>query len=414
MKILMLNTYDIRGGAARASWRLFNGLINHHADVTLLVQEKKSQHERVKVLNQPPIQQLNFLRPYIDFAIPVLQTRQRVLFSSSLLPDNLLAEILSINPDVVHLNWIAGGFIRIESLGKITKPVVWTLQDMWGFTGGCHYTGECERFTESCGKCPMLHSENPDDLSHKVFLRKKKAIPGIRNLVLTAPSRWMADQIRKSALFGSREVVVIPNGLDTAYFKPRDKMAARRQLPVSQTSKLIAFGAIRATETPSKGFSLLAEALKRVNRNDIQLVVFGSSGPGNTDISGLDVKFLGNINDDSTVINLNSAADIVAVPSVQEVFGQTATEAMACGSPVLAFDATGLRDIVVHEQTGYLAEPFKVESLAQGIKFLLENDERRTSMGFAARNRAEQVFNIPVVASSFLDVYRKICRNENQ
>ena len=137
MKVLMLNTYDLRGGAARATWRLFRGLKGLATDVSMLVQEKRSDDPDIHEIKYPGSGFLNPLRPYVDFAIPLIQTRKRILFSTALIPDNLHKSIRPFYPDILHFNWITGGFVRIETIGRLKQPVVWTLHDMWPFTGGC-------------------------------------------------------------------------------------------------------------------------------------------------------------------------------------------------------------------------------------------------------------------------------------
>jgi glycosyltransferase involved in cell wall biosynthesis len=408
MKVLMLNTYDQRGGAARAAWRHFQGLKASGVDIRLLVQEKQSDDPAVEVLVSPCSRLLNPLRPYIDFAIPLVQTRKRILFSTSLLADNLIDKVRDFNPDVVHLNWITGGFIRIETLAKIPCPVIWTLHDMWAVTGGCHNTTTCNRFMTGCGKCPLLHSGKINDLSRKTFDRKRETYQQMKHLTLTAPSHWLAGLTGESPLLNGRPVRVIPNGLDTEIFLPVDKVVARKKTGLNPEKAIVVFGAIRATETPLKGFSTLINALRLVNFPDLQLVVFGSEGPSGTDITGLDVQFRGVVNSDEALVDLYSAADIVAVPSSQEVFGQAVTEAMACGTPVVAFRCTGLMDLVVHKETGYLAEPGDAESLADGISWLLHDRERRENLGRNARRRAVDYFDIKQVANQFIDLYSEV------
>ena len=407
MKILLINTYDLRGGAARATWRLFEGLKGTGNRTTLLVQEKRSDDPDVVLAASPGSRFLNPFRPYLDFAIPLIRTRRRVLFSTAMIPDHLLREIDRLNPDVVHLNWITGGFIRIESLAKISKPLIWTLQDMWAFTGGCHYTNDCARFLQECGRCPVLHSSGENDLSRKVFLRKQQSYRAIKNITITAPSRWLAQMVSESSLMGDRRVVVVPNGLNTTDFHASDRSEARKRLNYPTGKRIVLFGAIRATETPLKGFSYLVAALKILNRTDLQLVVFGSSSAGKTDISGLDVRFVGQVTSQEMLIDLNTASDVVAVPSLQEVFGQVATEAMACSTPVVAFAATGLLDIVIHRETGYLAEPFNAEDLAKGIEWVLLDEPRRLQMGAAARARTVANFDASVVAGAMINLYQE-------
>lgn len=202
-------------------------------------------------------------------------------------------------------------------------------------------------------------------------------------------------------------MVPVPNGLDTSLFITSGMESARKRLALETRKKIILFGAIRGTVTPYKGFGLLVQALRFLKMNDIQLIVYGSSSAGPTDISGLDVRFFGHVSDHQVLIDLYSAADVVAVPSTQEVFGQAATEAMACSTPVVAFACTGLLDIVIHKETGYLAEPYNVEELANGIRWVLADDDRRRLLGNTARERAVTNFDSAVVVEKMTRLYQE-------
>lgn len=408
MKILMVNTYDRRGGAARATWRLFNGIREQGIDIKLAVQERVTEDKDILRVSSPVTGRLNPLRPYIDFAIPFLQTRRRVLFSTSLLPDTIGEVIDCINPDIVHLNWITGGFLKLESLASIRKPVVWTLHDMWAFTGGCHYTGECRRYLDQCGQCPVLHSSRDLDLSRRVFARKSNVFSTMDHLTITTPSRWLAERVRESRLLGNKPVNVVPNGLDTSVYVPGSTSEIRRRLGFSESKRLILFGAIRGVQNPLKGFRLLAEATRHLDPAVYELVVFGSHEKENSHPLFIPARFMGPVHDEGLLVSLYGAADVVAVPSVQEVFGQAATEALACGIPVAAFDATGLKDIVVHEKTGYLAQPFDPEDLARGIKWITVDPDRYRVLAASARDRAVSTFSVQAVARQMTGVYREV------
>ena len=160
MKILIVNTSDIQGGAARAAYRLHQALLTEGVDSQMLVQSQSSDDFTV-IGPQTKVQKaLGKLRPTLD-SLPVhrYKDRTKTLFSPSWLPFSSIVErINSINPDVVHLHWIAGGMIRIEDLPKIKAPIVWSLHDMWAFTGGCHYDEECGAYQKQCGTCPVLGS----------------------------------------------------------------------------------------------------------------------------------------------------------------------------------------------------------------------------------------------------------------
>jgi glycosyltransferase involved in cell wall biosynthesis len=407
MKVLLINTYDRQGGAARAVGRLVNGLKEAGCDVALMAQNKESSDPGIIKSGSGLAKQFNFIRPYIDFAIPLPQVRQRILFSSSLLPDQVIRSINKIKPDIVHLNWIAGGMIRIESLARIEQPVVWTFHDLWAITGGCHYPPNCTRYRESCGRCPLLHSGREIDLSRKVFERKRSAYFKIKNLTVITPSKWLAGCVRSGPLMEGRPLEVIPNGLDTSVFKPLDKRDARQRFNLPPDKKLILFGGIRAVEYKLKGFQLLLEALKNINDTDAELVVFGS---GNLKTAGnvpLKTHSLGYISGEAQLAELYNAADVVAVPSYQEIFGQTASEALSCGIPVVAFAATGLLDIVDHLLNGYLAKPFETDDLAHGINWILEDKARYKQLSHNAHMKVLNQFDITQVAGRVMGVYEK-------
>ena len=112
--------------------------------------------------------------------------------------------------------------MKIETLRQFKNPIVWTLHDMWPFTGGCHYDNECGRFRQSCGKCPALHSGRDHDLSRRIWKRKRRSWAGVP-IVVVATSHWLADMARSSSLFKDQRIEVIPNGIDTDKYKPLDK-----------------------------------------------------------------------------------------------------------------------------------------------------------------------------------------------
>lgn len=409
MRILLVNTYEKKGGAARATGRLFKGLLEQGENVKLLVQNRDSHDESVVTPGGKLTKQFQFLRPYIDFAIPLLQVRDRILFSTSLIPDQVQRAIDQINPEIVHLNWIAGGMIKLESLSQIHQPLVWTFHDLWAFTGGCHYPAEnCVRYNEGCGFCPLLHSHSGHDLSRKVFLRKKKVYEKIKNLSIITPSHWLADLVKGSLLLGERHIEVIPNGLDTSVFRPFDKCVSRKRFNLPKDKKLILFGGIRSVQNELKGFDLLLKAINHLPDKDYELIIFGSSHSKNVNSFPIRTRFMGYIGSEETLAELYSAADVVVVPSHQEVFGQTASEGLSCGIPVVAFAIGGLPDIVDHQKNGYLAKPFNPEDLAAGITWVLKDPERYQLLSSEALKKAKEKFDIRILSQKTSSFYQKI------
>ena len=408
MKVLNLSTFDLAGGAARAAYRIHQGLRSIDIDSQFLVQHKQSTDPTV-VTAEPKLAAK--LRSMGD-AYPLRSYRQRTqLFSPQWFPSALHKSIDRFAPDILNLNWICNGFVPVSALAKFKQPLVWTLQDMWAFTGGCHYTLGCDRYTASCGNCPQLHSQREADLSRDVWQRKAAAWQNL-NLHLVAPSQWMADCIRASALFKHTPISVIPFGLDATVFKPIEARIAREMLNLPQEKQLVLFGAIDATGDTRKGFHLLQAALQQLRDEGwgdrIELVVFGSSAPEQPIDLGFPVRYLGKLTEDRSLQLAYAAADVMIAPSIEEAFGQTASESLACGTPVVVFANTGLADIVDPLQNGYIANYGDTQDLARGIAWVLKDTERHPRLREAARSKAEREYAMDVQAHRYKSLFQNI------
>ncbi|WP_445631783.1 glycosyltransferase family 4 protein [Nostoc sp. DSM 114167] len=412
MKILHISTHDISGGAARAAYRLHTGLQNIGLQSQMLVQEKSSNDKTIIAPKIRLFQGIAKAKLTVE-SLPLKLYRQKknTPFFTQWLPDRVIPKVAQINPDIINLHWISGGFMQIETFAKLKRPLVWTLHDMWGFTGGCHVTGECDRYKISCGACPQLNSGNEWDLSRWVWQRKAKAWKNL-NLTLVSPSSWLAECARSSSLFQNLRIEIIPHGLDTQKYRPINQHFARETLNLPQNKKLILFGAIEATSDRNKGFHLLQPALQELSKSgwkdDLEVVIFGASQPENPPNLGFKTHYLGHLHDAISLATVYSAADVMLVPSLQESFGQTASESFACGTPVVAFNSTGLKDIVDHQQNGYLAKPYEVEDFAKGIIWVLENEQRLQKLSFYAREKAEQKFTLELQARRYSALFQEI------
>jgi glycosyltransferase involved in cell wall biosynthesis len=408
MKILIVNISDIQGGAARAAYRLHRALVAEGIDSRMLVQSKSSDDYTVTGPETKVQKALGLVRPVLDI-VPVgyYKNRTQTLFSPAWLPfSGLVGQINALAPDVVHLQWVAGGMLRIEELARIKAPVVWTLHDMWPFTGGCHYDEGCAGYEQACGRCPVLRSNTAEDMSRKGLRRKQKVVAKLPKMIIVGISSWLAECAASSSVFKNHRVVHLPNLIDTQLYAPFGQIDARRLLNLPTDKKLILFGAIRATSDPRKGFLELTQALQDVPE-DHELVVFGSGEPGVPYAYKQKVHYLGYLHDDVSLRVLYSAADVMVVPSLQEAFGQTASESMACGTPVVAFRSTGLLDIVDHRENGFLAEPFDTRDLARGVRWVLEHPNPE-HLARSARQKVLQAFDRTVVAKQYIALYNAL------
>jgi glycosyltransferase involved in cell wall biosynthesis len=323
-----------------------------------------------------------------------------------------LKNIYKAESEIIHLHWIGNGFIPIIGMLKFNKPIVWTMHDMWTITGGCHVIGPCDKFETECGSCPQIKSSKKTDLTTKVFLKKKEIYKDL-NLTIVVPSTWMESIAKKSPLLKNVKIHVIPNATDATIFKPLNKVFARNVLNLPNDKKIIAFGAISGISDINKGFDLLTDSLKDVSnlRNDLLLLIFGGDNVSNKEnIFGFESIHIGKLFDSQTLALVYSAADVVVVPSRQESFSMVSSESIACGTPVVAFDATGPRDIIDHMENGYLAKSYDYKDFATGILWVLEDDVRWKLLSEKARLKALNSFSCEVVGKQHNDLYDEILK----
>jgi glycosyltransferase involved in cell wall biosynthesis len=412
MKILIVNASDIDGGAARAAYRLHIALLQEGIDSLMLVQRKFSDDYTVIELANNKIQKgFNLLRPTTD-QIPVkfYKNRTKTLFSPSWFGfSNIVDKINDINPDIVHLHWIAGGMMKIEDIARINAPIVWSLHDMWAFTGGCHYDEECQGYLKFCGNCKVLGSDKKNDLSQKVFTRKQKTFAQKKDMTIVGLSKWLNECSKSSSLLKDKKHVNLPNPINTTIFKPFDKEKSRELWSLPKDKKLVLFGAMSATSDPRKGFKELSEALHKLTCKDVEFVVFGSSEPQNAPNFGFKTHYVGHLHDDVSLITLYSAVDVMVVPSLQENLSNAIMESLACGTPVVAFDIGGNSDMIGHKQNGYLAKPFDTADLKDGIEWVLNLGENEyDKLSYNAREKVVREFDSKIVAKKYIELYMDV------
>jgi glycosyltransferase involved in cell wall biosynthesis len=407
MKVLHLSTFDLAGGAARAAYRIHQAMLEIDIDSRLLVQHKQSSDPTVTAAESKLLAKL---RSVGDSAMLNFYLHRQQMFSPQWFPAALLQSVDRIAPDAIHINWICNGFVPIELFAKFKQPLVLTLHDMWSFTGGCHYTLGCTRYIDSCGDCPQLRSGCDADLSRAVWQRKAAAWQHL-NLTVVATSQWMAARAGESSLFRDRSIEVIPIGLDTQVFEPVEASIARDYLNLPPAKQLVLFGAIDIRDR-RKGFYLLQQALERLREmgwgDQIELVVFGCDAPAPPIDLGFPIHYLGKLNDNVSLQMAYAAADVTITPSIEEAFGQTASESLACGTPVVVFSNTGLADIVDDRHNGYVAEYGDTADLARGIAWVLADAKRHRGLRLAARAKAEREYGLQLQAQRYQAVLDKM------
>lgn len=408
MKILNLNKSDINGGAARAAYRIHNALRKLNIDSYMSVDNKQSGDWTVFVSKGFHAElKIKINRFVSNLALLFFKTNNQILHSLSFFTSGKLVAINKIDMDIIHLHWVQGEMLSIAEIGKINKPIVWTLHDMWAFCGAEHYT-QGKRYISGYYKdnCPLY--EKRFDLNRWVWNKKKKHWKEPIHII--TPSHWLATCVKESALMCDWPVSVIPNAIDTDCWQPIEKIEARQLLNLPHNKKLLLFGAMGGGNDPRKGFDLLLLALQQIkdNRREIELVVFGQLAPKNPPDLGFKVHYMGHLHDDISLRLLYSAADIMLIPSRQDNLPNTGVESLACGTPIVAFNTCGLPDIVRHRETGYLANAFETDDFSNGILWVLEDKERQKYLSRNARQYAVENFSYRVVAEKYLALYESI------
>lgn len=405
MRVTFANTFDTRGGAARAALRLFEG-VGRMGDVSarMIVQEKSGRTPGV--LEHWGALSADWTSRWDQAGLKAAHPdRERVPFSVNRVPSSVPFAISRSRPDVVHLHWLHCGFMRIEQLRSLGVPLVWTIHDMWAFTGVCHYSGGCTRYLDGCGRCPLLKSRLNDDISRTVFERKRAVYDDL-DLTIVSPSHWLGRLAENSPLLAGHTVKVIPNGIDTERFHPIGKRAARKQLGLPLDRPVLLFGADFAMTDKRKGLHLLLDALASDLPGSAEVAIFGCDRPEQEPALPMKVHWLGRINDDTRLVAAYSAADLFVAPSLEENLSNAVMESMACGSPVAAFDIGGMGDMVIDGETGCLVpEGQGAEGLRSCLQTAFSDMEHLDGMGRTARAVVEERFALPVVAERYRDLY---------
>jgi len=416
MRIVHVSTDDISGGAARAAYRLHTGLRRLGHDSSMYVANRRSKDPHVTAfdasMDWPSRVRRRLRRERIarDFArYSTSRPAGFEVFSDdrSEYGDDFIKHLPPC--DVINLHWIACYVDHEAFFSAVPKktPVVWRIADMNPITGGCHYDEGCGKYLSGCGSCPQLGSNDVNDLSQQVWERKRKIFGGIesRRLHFVALNRWMASNLAQHPFLNRFPVTIIPNGLDTDMFAPRNRKFAREVLGLPQDATIILFVASNV-QIRYKGFLPLTEALSGLKGQDkLLLISVGTKSKLNLEVPH---EHLGHINDDRMLALTYNAADLFVIPSLQDNSPNTVLESMACGIPVVGFKTGGVPDMVRDGVTGLLAPCNDVAALKAAIEDLIRKPSKREEMGINSRRVALHEYSLVVQAERYDKLYQSL------
>ncbi len=414
MRVLHVNTSEMIGGAAIAAGRLMHALNLNGVEAEMLVRDKQTDNPRVHTLPK-----------HIGLKAKFLAERLDIFLRNSFSRENLFAidtggfgtDITQLpafeKADVIHLHWINQGMLSLRNLEKILqsgKKVVWTMHDMWAFTGICHYADTCNRWENHCCNCPLLKHPKTNDMASRIF-KEKAEIFSKYQLTFVACSNWLANLARNSQLLKNQRVESIPNPIDTSYYSPAPRYEVRKKLGLPEDKQIILFVAYKVTDT-KKGFVYLQQAIKKLKEKhpetaaNIAVVLVGREATQQMRSMDIPVYATEYVSDPDTMRSYYRAADVLAMPTLMDNLPNTIVETMACGVPCVGFRVGGLPQMIDHESNGYLADYKDADSFAQGLHRLLSApDYNRFSA--AARQTAINFFSEKVIADRFKALYEK-------
>ncbi|KOP25825.1 glycosyl transferase [Hapalosiphon sp. MRB220] len=406
MYVLHINQSDIVGGAAIAGYRLHEGLLASGIDSRLLVGKVTTNSDRVAVTPKTHLIAKQFNR----FSWRLGLNYVNILSTFDIPKDKLYQEA-----DILNFHNIHSGYFNYLAVPSLTqdKPAVFTLHDMWSFTGHCIYSYKCDRWKIGCGKCPYPDTYPAIGRDNTHFEWKlKKWVYSRSNLTIVTPSRWLNEQAKQSML-NRFPIYCIPYGIDTEAYQPLNREQCKCLLGIPSAKKVLIFGSEYINDY-RKGGDLLVKALQSLPESlkaEIVLLTFGKHSEAFTTAVGLPSFSLGYVSSDRLKSIAYSAADLFIFPTRADNLPLVLQESMACGTPIVSFKVGGVPDIVRPGVTGYLAQPEDAQDFCNGIVQLLEDENLRQTMSKNCRAVALEEYPLELQAQRYIELYRQILQN---
>ena len=422
MKITIISTYDTFGGASISGLRLHQAFLKNGVESSMLVQEKKSDLTTIETVSNNWFRaKMSFLRFALDrlqFWFYEKSKEVRFVFSTALIGIDISEYKVIKEAEILHLFWINFGFLSLDSIKKLSetnKPIIWNLQDMWAFTGGCHYSGDCLAYEKKCGNCmQFLKNPSENDLSRDTWERKFEKFRNL-NLTIVSSSDWLAQKARESSLFRDLKVITVPTPIDVDIFQPTSKDIAATSFHLADDKKYILFAAVKISDK-RKGFFYFKEALSVISNqllvsgetaSDIEILIFGQAQAYDFEGLPFKVNILGRLSDLEMIAKAYSAASVFVIPSLEDNLPNTVIESMACGTPVVGFNTGGIPEMIDHQITGYVADYKSSEDLAKGIYWTLFESDYQLLVN-NSRQKVLDNYSEKVIAEKYKKVYQSL------
>jgi glycosyltransferase involved in cell wall biosynthesis len=314
------------------------------------------------------------------------------------------------NAEIINFHNLHGNFFSFRILPELAQiaPLVWTLHDTWALTGHCSYNYDCDRWKYGCGKCPHLDEYPEITLDTSAYLWKLKRTTYQRSCpTVIAPSKWLVTMAKESPIFAKCNIHHIPYGLDLHEFAPSNQMHAREELGIPKNAKVVMI--IALPNARRKGVEYFMEALRYTKATPRPwLLIVGSHGLFKEFHDRFQMTEIGYFESSKMMNTCYAAADVFVLPSLADNLPVSLLEAMASGTPCVAFDVGGVPDLIRHLETGYLAVYRDALDLAAGIDLILSSEELRIQLGRRAREVTEQEYGMDLQVNRYGALYEEV------
>jgi glycosyltransferase involved in cell wall biosynthesis len=406
MKVLHINQSDISGGAGIAGYRLHQGLLNRGIDSRLLVGNAQTKSDRVATVERQYRLENQFFRFSRYLGLNYLN-----LISSFNIPKHKFYQ----EAEILNFHNLHTGYFNYLTIPDLTenKPAIFTLHDMWSFTGHCAYSYDCDRWKSGCGKCAYLDTyPNVQKDNTRLEWKLKNWIYSRSNLTVVTPSKWLTEQVEQSIL-NRFPIHYIPYGIDTQAYQPLNRDVCRQILDIPAESKVLMFGAQDLTDSRKGGDLLLKtlEILPQSLKAEIVVLTMGKCNTKVLETLRLKTLSLGYLSSDRLKSVAYSATDLFVFPTRADNLPLVLQESMACATPMVSFKVGGVPDLVRHGITGYLASPEDTQDMSEGIIELLEDEDLRQQMSQNCRAIALEEYSLELQTQRYIELYEKALQN---
>lgn len=411
MRVLFINSSDISGGCGITAYRLGKGLNKYfNTENHFLVGSKQSGDENVFCTTSNKKQQV--IEKIVDRITGKMGLQfQYFPFSTGA----ILRKVKQLKPDMIYLGNTHGGYFKTALIEELSKcaPVVWTLCDMWSFTGNCAHTFGDESWKRMKSGCNDKNIQPAIGINTgNWLLRQKKRIYGRSDFTVVAPSKWLCELAKNSPVFDGKEVLHIYSGFDTGVFRPKDKAACRAALDIPADARVVMCGAPNLATSPWKAGQHLIDILEHINNRVEDHIYLLLTGKGNLKdlkrMNRLIIRETGYIQSETILAAVYSAADLLIYPARAETLGNVLIESILCGTPAAVFDIGGCPEVIKNGTSGFVEKPFDIKGMSERVLQLLNDGASLAELSKKTRKYAEEKFNIKKMSSDYYGLFQRV------